>query len=689
MEPSTQMEHLVAETAWLRRLARALVKDDVLADDIVQDTFVTAAEKAPRDGRPIRPWLFRVLVNRVRMVSRSSARRSARESRLGELAQPPVGPDELVAQVETQRMLADLVLALPPAQRDVLLLHYYEGLSSSAIGKRLGIPAGTARWRLKQALDELRARLDERQPNRAWIIAVGQFASSGRRAAPVAALAPVVFALALALVIVIAIIARVSDLATRPQPPRADRTVVSVRAAKAPAFPVNAPTVTVAGAEYAVLRIEGQVIDDRDQPVAGARVQLDVECGYAAENQPDALTGTDGTFVFLVEPKCHYWFFVEAGALRARAGLKADPTEPVILTLRTEPELAVRIIDHETELPVPGATLALDDGATFEADPQGRVRTPLGAARWAQAIAPGYVSERFDLLHVWAGEQLETRRDPETGDWQGFAHKAEPGTNPETVVPLAKGTRRIDGRVVDLDGKPAAGCDIDVFDRLERMDDGFALTGADGRFTLWVRDNDYMLRALYRPHSPNVIVAESDQHDLAVTETTVDLTLSRMVAHDVVVTVLDASGRPAVRAEVSSLRGRFRTGYTNDRGLFTIRSLDNDGPAVARHGGLASPVTMVGTSAESTLRLAPTGLAGVVVDANGEPMPDVWVRIAQSALTDHIGARQMTTDQNGRFEFDVPPGAYVLAAAREGVFDSTERSVTVRAGNHDVRVPID
>ena len=70
-------------------------------------------------------------------------------------------------------------------------------------------------------------------------------------------------------------------------------------------------------------------------------------------------------------------------------------------------------------------------------------------------------------------------------------------------------------------------------------------------------------------------------------------------------------------------------------------------------------------------------------------MPDVWVGIAKSELTDHIGTRQMTTDQNGRFEFDVPPGSYVLVAAREGVFDNTERKTTVQAANRDVRVPID
>ena len=495
----------------------------------MQDTFVTAAERAPQDGRPLRPWLFRVLVNRVRMAARSGARRSARESRLGELALPPVSPDELVTQVETQRMLADFVLALPPGQRDVLLLHYYEGLSSTAIGKRLGIPAGTARWRLKQALDELRARLDERQPNRAWIVAVGQLANGGKRLAPVMALAPVLFALALALVIVFAIVVRVADIATRTVRPRAERPIVSERVARKPMLAVAPPaTVTVAGEEYAVLRIEGQVIDDGERPVAGARVHLDVECAYAAEKQPDVETATDGTFVFLVEPKCHYWFFVEAGDLRARAGVKTDPTEPVILTLRPEPELAVRIIDSETELPIPGATLDLDD-VTLEADAEGRVRSHFGSTRWAQVMAPGYVSERFELSHVWNGEQLQTRRDPVTGDWQGFTQKAEPGTSPETVVPLAKGARRIDGRVVDLDGKPAVDCDIEVYDQPERRYEGFAVTDDDGRFTFWVRDSQYAVMAQYRPQSRNVVVAESEQRDLGPTETTVNLTLSRMV----------------------------------------------------------------------------------------------------------------------------------------------------------------
>ena len=41
--------------------------------------------------------------------------------------------------------------------REVVLLRYYEGLNASQISERLGIPAGTVRWRLSRGLDVLRA----------------------------------------------------------------------------------------------------------------------------------------------------------------------------------------------------------------------------------------------------------------------------------------------------------------------------------------------------------------------------------------------------------------------------------------------------------------------------------------------------------------------------------------------------
>ena len=50
--------------------------------------------------------------------------------------------------------------------RQTLVLRYFEELSGAEIARRLHVPAGTVRWRLKVALDELRRQLDERHGGR-------------------------------------------------------------------------------------------------------------------------------------------------------------------------------------------------------------------------------------------------------------------------------------------------------------------------------------------------------------------------------------------------------------------------------------------------------------------------------------------------------------------------------------------
>jgi DNA-directed RNA polymerase specialized sigma24 family protein len=75
-----QLETLMSELSWLKRLASALVRDESDANDLVQETWLVAAEHAPTDGRPLKPWLSRVALNLVRMRSRASKRRLAREA---------------------------------------------------------------------------------------------------------------------------------------------------------------------------------------------------------------------------------------------------------------------------------------------------------------------------------------------------------------------------------------------------------------------------------------------------------------------------------------------------------------------------------------------------------------------------------------------------------------------------------
>jgi DNA-directed RNA polymerase specialized sigma24 family protein len=61
MAKSTLVEDLLSQTAWLQRLARGLVRDQNLADDLVQ-TSLSAALVAPPQarGEGLRAWLRRV-----------------------------------------------------------------------------------------------------------------------------------------------------------------------------------------------------------------------------------------------------------------------------------------------------------------------------------------------------------------------------------------------------------------------------------------------------------------------------------------------------------------------------------------------------------------------------------------------------------------------------------------------------
>jgi RNA polymerase sigma-70 factor, ECF subfamily len=76
---------------------------------------------------------------------------------LAELGDPSRDTAAGADQVRIRKVL----VALPPEQREVLLLGYFEGLSSSEISERLGVPIGTVKSRVAAALTALRGALSD------------------------------------------------------------------------------------------------------------------------------------------------------------------------------------------------------------------------------------------------------------------------------------------------------------------------------------------------------------------------------------------------------------------------------------------------------------------------------------------------------------------------------------------------
>ncbi|MEM9801598.1 MAG: sigma factor, partial [Planctomycetota bacterium] len=95
------------QVAWLQRLARRLVRDECLADDMAQEA-VLAALRAGRADAP-RAWWIGVVRNLARDEARSAGRRRAREESVFRAADAPP-THEVVGEAEAQRRISDAVL---------------------------------------------------------------------------------------------------------------------------------------------------------------------------------------------------------------------------------------------------------------------------------------------------------------------------------------------------------------------------------------------------------------------------------------------------------------------------------------------------------------------------------------------------------------------------------------------------
>jgi RNA polymerase sigma-70 factor, ECF subfamily len=160
---------LEREIPGLRRYARALTRNMVPADDLVQETLLRAVQKQHlwEPGTDLRAWLFTIMhnqyVNQVKRIMRDSE-----ITELNECAQSLVATTDPTAS----RQLRELERALgelPEEQREVILLVGLEGMSYDQAAAILNVPIGTIRSRLSRGREALRKLLggEERRPIRA------------------------------------------------------------------------------------------------------------------------------------------------------------------------------------------------------------------------------------------------------------------------------------------------------------------------------------------------------------------------------------------------------------------------------------------------------------------------------------------------------------------------------------------
>ena len=148
------MERLL-QTLWPHayRIARSIVHDDTLAEDAAQEACAIVYREIVhlRSTDAFRVWAYRI-------VAREAVRVAKRHV---DLHGEPVRTH--TAEIETRVDVLHAVGKLQADLRAVIVLHYYAELTSSEIGRALGIPGATVRFRLARAREKLGMLLDSKE----------------------------------------------------------------------------------------------------------------------------------------------------------------------------------------------------------------------------------------------------------------------------------------------------------------------------------------------------------------------------------------------------------------------------------------------------------------------------------------------------------------------------------------------
>ena len=156
----------------VRDYIRMMVKDNDVADDIHQETFIKAVrvidEGRYTDSGKFLSWVLRIAHNRVLDYFRAQKQsKQVNESEAGynilgtmRFAEP-TGEDEMVSrQIEDD--VRRLIELLPDEQRQVVMMRYYSKMSFQEIADQTDVSINTALGRMRYALINLRRMIKEK-----------------------------------------------------------------------------------------------------------------------------------------------------------------------------------------------------------------------------------------------------------------------------------------------------------------------------------------------------------------------------------------------------------------------------------------------------------------------------------------------------------------------------------------------
>lgn len=149
-------------------LARRILADEQLAQDVVQEVFLTIWRNPARyDGQRggLGSWLLAMThhksVDQVRREENQRRRRVELDAASGEESDDPEVPEEVWKTLRSERV-RNALGDLPVAQREALVLAYFGGHTQREIAGLTGVPLGTVKTRMLAGMRRMQHNLGSR-----------------------------------------------------------------------------------------------------------------------------------------------------------------------------------------------------------------------------------------------------------------------------------------------------------------------------------------------------------------------------------------------------------------------------------------------------------------------------------------------------------------------------------------------
>jgi len=148
---------------WAHDLAWSILRDEHLAEDVVQEAFLKAYSRLEelRDLEAFPGWLRQILRSEACGIARTRRRRLL-ENRTPWMPDQP-DPSERVEREELCRRVHRALKSLSPINRQTAELFYLSEHDCGQIAEMLHVPQGTVRRRLHDVRQKLRTMLEEHE----------------------------------------------------------------------------------------------------------------------------------------------------------------------------------------------------------------------------------------------------------------------------------------------------------------------------------------------------------------------------------------------------------------------------------------------------------------------------------------------------------------------------------------------